>query len=91
VRRSILVLALMVFFVTVALGGLGLAQDIPPDQGGGPETGCEGIQNANVVQGDPQGPSQADAKSAAEEVGQAHSCKTGLPFNPYNPGSSGGQ
>jgi hypothetical protein len=85
-RRIVLVLALTVFAVTVALGGLGLAQEIPPDQGrDSPETGCEGIQNANVVQGDRSSPSRADL------VGDAHSCKTDLPFNPYPPGSSGGQ
>jgi hypothetical protein len=84
-RRIVFVLALMAVMLTVVFGSSALTQEVPPDQGGGPETGCEGIQNANLVQGEQAEPSKVD------EVGKAHSCKTDLPFNPYNPGSSGGQ
>jgi hypothetical protein len=94
-RRIVLVLALTAFFVVVVFAGSGLAQEIPPDRGGGPETGCEGIRSANDAQDvedpspeDPH-PPQGEEKSAAGLVANAHSCRLAGP--PYEPGTSGGQ
>jgi hypothetical protein len=83
-KITIMLVAGVVLVVFMFAMSPGWTQEIPPDQGGGPETGCEGIQNANIVQGDQADPSSSDL------VGDAHLCKTDLPFNPYSPGSSGG-
>ena len=89
-RRIVLVLALTVFVVIVALGGAGLAQEIPPTHAG-PEKGCEGIRPANDAQaGDPkEDPSQGEENSAAELVANAHLCRLAGP--PIEPGTSGNQ
>ncbi len=83
-RRLVLVLALTVFSLTVAFGGAVLAQDIPTDKGGGPETGCEGIQTAAELQNPGTEP------SATQEVANAHTCALGGP-KVYEPGQSGGR
>jgi hypothetical protein len=88
VRRFVLVLALAVFGVTVALGGAGLAQEIPAPIP--PDKGCEGIRPAFEAQeGDPKtDPSQGDENSAVVGVANAHRCKLEGP--PTAPGTSGG-
>jgi hypothetical protein len=49
-RRIVLVLVATALLVAIAFSGSAFAQDIPPDQDGDPETGCEGIARiaANV-------------------------------------------
>ncbi len=88
-RRILLVLVLPALLVAMSFAGSSSAQEIPPDQGGGPETGCEGIRNAEDAQD--VAPDPAQENSAIEAVGKAHFCKLDIPStNPYDPGSSGG-
>jgi hypothetical protein len=87
-RRLLLVLVLPALLVAMTFAGSGFAQDIPPDQGGGPETGCEGIRNAEDAQDESTIPEE---NSEVAAVGDAHLCKLDIPSeNPYAPGSSGG-
>ena len=93
-RRIVFLLAVMAVMVTVVVGGSALSQEIPPDKDGDPHTGCEGIWVGADQQDDglPKEAKSPDPEpSAAPEVGDTHQCKTALPFNPFEPGQSGGQ